>query len=114
MGLFAVGTAVLKPGDLRERMMLGSACGAVAACFGTPTEVALVRMAADARAPPAQRRNYRGVAHALASVAREGGVAALWSGVGPTVLRAALLNAGQLGIYSEVLQAAPHPTVPNG
>ena len=42
--------------------------------------------------------------HALSTIAREEGVLALWAGAAPTVARACLLNAGQLGVYSEAKQ----------
>lgn len=83
------------------KLGLGSAAGAIAAAIGVPSEVALVRMSADSKLPPAERRGYTSVLDALARVAREEGVAALWAGAAPTVVRAALLNAGQLGVYSE-------------
>ena len=51
--------------------------------------------------PAAERRNYKHVVDAVTRIAREEGVAALWGGAGPTMARACLLNAGQLGVYSE-------------
>jgi hypothetical protein len=38
----------------------------------------------------------------MTRIAQEEGVGALWSAWQPTLIRAALLNAGQLGGYSEV------------
>jgi hypothetical protein len=38
----------------------------------------------------------------MTRIASEEGVGALWSAWQPTVIRATLLNAGQLGGYSEV------------
>ena len=83
------------------KMALGCTAGAIAAAIGVPSEVALVRMSADSKLPPAERRGYSSVVDAIARVAREEGVGKLWSGAAPTVARAALLNAGQLGVYSE-------------
>lgn len=103
MGLFTIGLQKLKElraaqgkgVDFGSKLVLGSACGGVAAMVGVPTEVSLVRMAADARVEdPAMRRNYAGVVDAVTRVAKEEGVTALWGGAGPTVARAMLLNAG--------------------
>ena len=83
------------------KLAMGFTAGGLGSLCGVPSEVALVRMTADSRFPPADRRNYKNIFDALARIAKEGGVAALWSGTLPTVARACLLNAGQLGVYSE-------------
>ena len=87
-----------------KKLSLGSAAGGSAALMGVPAEVCLVRMGADSKKPVAERRGYKHVFDALVRIAREEGVAALWSGAAPTVARACLLNAGQLGVYSEAKQ----------
>jgi hypothetical protein len=76
--------------------LLGGALGGVA---GNPADLCNVRMQNDRRLPAPQRRNYRNVFHALACVARNEGVAALWNGVGPNVARGMLMTAGQLASY---------------
>lgn len=83
------------------KLAMGFTAGGLASLCGVPSEVALVRMTADSRFPPAERRNYKHIFDALARIAKEEGVAALWGGTIPTVARACLLNAGQLGVYSE-------------
>ena len=60
-----------------------------------------MRMGADSKKPEAERRNYKNVVDALTRISKEEGVAALWAGAAPTIARACLLNAGQLGVYSE-------------
>ena len=107
-----------------KKLALGSIAGSTAALLGVPSEVCLVRMGADSKKcarptarprppcsrprsaccvgrPAAERRNYKHVVDAVTRIAREEGVAALWGGAGPTMARACLLNAGQLGVYSE-------------
>lgn len=82
----------------------GLAAGATGAFFGTPAEVSLVRMTADGRLPPDQRRNYKNVFNALARIVKEEGILALWTGCGPTIGRAMLVNMCQLASYSQAKQ----------
>lgn len=89
------------PVAFHTKLALGSFAGGVAAVTGNPAEVALVRMAGDARLPLKSRRNYVGVFDCFRRTIQTEGAFSLMSGVGPTVVRACLLNAGQLGAYSE-------------
>lgn len=84
-----------------KKLGLGLVAGGTAALIGVPSEVCLVRMGADSKKPEAERRNYKNVVDAITRIAKEEGVVKLWSGAGPTIARACLLNAGQLGVYSE-------------
>lgn len=109
MALFSIGLAHLAKSSpdgstvsFGTKLLLGSASGGIAACIGVPTEVSLVRMAADAReSNPEQRRNYKGLVDCLLRIAKTEGIGTLWVGVGMTVARAMLLNAGQLAVYSD-------------
>ncbi|CAH2044183.1 unnamed protein product, partial [Iphiclides podalirius] len=83
------------------KAVLGIAAGAIGSFVGTPAEVALIRMTADGRLPKEQRRNYKNVADALMRIIKEEGVLKLWRGATPTVVRAMVVNAAQLGTYSQ-------------
>jgi solute carrier family 25 oxoglutarate transporter 11 len=83
----------------------GLFAGACAALVGNPAEVALVRMTADGKAPPEQRRNYKNVFDALIRVSREDGVATLWRGIGPHIGRAAFLSAAQLATFGQAKES---------
>jgi solute carrier family 25 (mitochondrial oxoglutarate transporter), member 11 len=85
----------------KERAGAGLAAGGLAAMIGNPADLALIRMQSDGLQPVAQRKNYKSVVDALSSIARSEGVAALWSGAAPTVVRAMALNFGQLAFFSE-------------
>lgn len=66
MGMERLSNGGQLPVDFGTKMMLGSLAGGVAASIGVPTEVSLVRMAADARiTDPAMRRNYKGIVDAV-------------------------------------------------
>lgn len=85
----------------KERAFAGLTAGGLAAMVGNPADLALIRMQSDGLKPLAQRKNYKSVIDALSSIAKSEGVAALWSGAAPTVVRAMALNFGQLAFFSE-------------
>ncbi|KAL2760089.1 hypothetical protein ACRALDRAFT_2038799 [Sodiomyces alcalophilus JCM 7366] len=84
-----------------ERASAGLAAGGLAAMIGNPADLALIRMQSDGLKPLAERKNYTSVIDALRGIARSEGVAALWAGAAPTVVRAMALNFGQLAFFSE-------------
>ncbi|CDW58971.1 Mitochondrial 2 oxoglutarate:malate [Trichuris trichiura] len=86
------------------KAFLGIVAGAVGAIVGTPAELSLIRMTADGRLPLEKRRGYSNVFNALFRVVKEEGVATLWRGCGPTVIRAMVVNATQLATYSQSKQ----------
>lgn len=90
-------------GDIPFAKKLGMGCisGGIGSFVGNPSELALVRMSADSKSPVAERRNYSSVFNCLARIAREEGVLKWWRGAAPTVARATLLSACQMGVTSE-------------
>eukprot|EP00522_Entomoneis_paludosa_P011163 CAMPEP_0172441710 /NCGR_PEP_ID=MMETSP1065-20121228/2204_1 /TAXON_ID=265537 /ORGANISM="Amphiprora paludosa, Strain CCMP125" /LENGTH=347 /DNA_ID=CAMNT_0013191187 /DNA_START=42 /DNA_END=1085 /DNA_ORIENTATION=+ len=92
-----------KKNDISFATKLGMGCtsGSIGSLVGTPSEVALVRMGADSKLPVAERRNYTSVVNCLTRIAKEEGVINLWRGAAPTVARATVLSACQLGVTSE-------------
>lgn len=85
----------------KERAGAGLAAGGLAAVVGNPADLALIRMQSDGLKPAAQRANYTSVIDALARISKQEGVARLWAGCYPTVVRAMALNFGQLAFFSE-------------
>ena len=81
------------------KLGMGCAAGGVAAFLSNPIEVTLVRMQADGRLPPAQRRNYSNIFSGLYRIGAEDGVKAYMAGVGPTMVRAMVVNMLQVGGY---------------
>lgn len=88
--------------SLAEKVGAGLLAGAVGAAVANPCDVALVRMQADGKLPAEARRNYRNVFHGLATIGREEGVAALWNGCAPTVVRAMIVTASQFAAYDQI------------
>ncbi|XP_026495756.1 mitochondrial 2-oxoglutarate/malate carrier protein-like [Vanessa tameamea] len=83
------------------KLVMGMAAGGLGAFIGTPAEVALIRMTADGRLPPEQRRNYKNVFNALTRIISEEGPAMLFRGATATVTRAMVVNGAQLGTYAQ-------------
>jgi len=83
------------------KLGMGSISGGIGSFVGTPSEVALVRMAADSKLPSEQRRNYTSVVNCLQRIASEEGAINLWRGATPTVARATLLSSCQMGVTSQ-------------
>lgn len=95
----------------KERAAAGLAAGGLAAIAGNPADLALIRMQSDGLKPAASRANYTSVIDALTRIARTEGVARLWAGAYPTVVRAMALNFGQLAFFSEAKQQLKHTSL---
>ncbi|KAJ4970124.1 hypothetical protein NE237_003223 [Protea cynaroides] len=93
-----------KPLPLYQKALCGLTAGAIGASFGSPADLALIRMQADATLPAAQRRNYSNAFNALGRIVSDEGVLALWKGAGPTVVRAMALNMGMLASYDQSVE----------
>ena len=61
-------------------------------------------MTSDGRLPVEKRRNYKNVFNALSRIIKEEGVLSMWKGCKETVVRAMVLNAVQLSVYSQAKQ----------
>ena len=85
-----------KPLPLWEKAALGLTAGGLGALIGNPADLTLLRMQADTALPADQRRNYKGVGDAFLRIVREEGIGGLFTGAGPTVVRAMALNMGML------------------
>ncbi|GMH08235.1 hypothetical protein Nepgr_010075 [Nepenthes gracilis] len=93
-----------KPLPLYQKALCGLTAGAIGACVGSPADLSLIRMQADATLPAAQRRHYKNAFHALYRIVSDEGVLALWKGAGPTVVRAMALNMGMLASYDQSVE----------
>jgi solute carrier family 25 oxoglutarate transporter 11 len=94
---------------LWQKAACGLTAGGLGALVGTPADLTLIRMQADNTLPVEQRRNYKGVGDAMSKIVKEDGVAGLFRGGGPTVVRAMALNMGMLASNDqakEMIEAA--------
>lgn len=85
-----------KPLPLWQKAACGLTAGGLGALVGSPADLSLIRMQADTQLPPAERRNYKHAFDALGRIVKEEGVGGLFTGAGPTVVRAMALNMGML------------------
>merc|ERR1712056_75581 len=86
--------------------------GGLAAAAGNPADLSLIRMQADSLLPVEQRRNYRGVVHAVSTITRTEGVRGLFKGASLTSTRAMGSTFGTLAFNAqakEMLQDAGAP-----
>ncbi|KAJ0394009.1 hypothetical protein P43SY_006841 [Pythium insidiosum] len=88
-----------QPISTGHNVLLGMIGGALGGAFGNPADIVNIRMQADSRVPPEQRRNYKHAVDGLLRVRREEGAAALMRGVRPNIIRAMLLTTGQIAAY---------------
>eukprot|EP00052_Salpingoeca_macrocollata_P004956 m.44584 g.44584 ORF g.44584 m.44584 type:complete len:346 (+) comp14569_c0_seq1:28-1065(+) len=90
-----------KPLATWRKVVAGMGGGAIGVLVGNPGDVANVRMQADGRLAPAQRRNYRHCFDALGRIRREEGLKMWYSGLLPNIQRGMLVTVGQLASYDE-------------
>jgi hypothetical protein len=86
--------------SLLHKALAGIICGGVSSAICNPTDVIKVRMQADGSKPGVPPR-YRNVVHAFSTIARTEGLRGLYTGVSPTVQRAAVVAAVELASYDE-------------
>mmetsp|Transcript_16253 Transcript_16253/g.27487 ORF Transcript_16253/g.27487 Transcript_16253/m.27487 type:complete len:160 (+) Transcript_16253:265-744(+) len=84
-----------------QKMQCSLTAGGLGSLIGTPADLILIRMQGDSTLPPEQRRNYKSVFDAARRIPAEEGITKLWSGGGPTVIRAMSLNLGMFTTYEE-------------
>lgn len=105
---FLLNNSGKKPSEISflAKLGFGIISGGIGGIAGTPAELALVRMGADAKLPLHERRGL-GVHKILGDIIREKGVLAMWNGVGPTVTRAMVLSSVTLAVTSETKARLP-------
>jgi solute carrier family 25 oxoglutarate transporter 11 len=100
----AMATPDKKPLPFWKKTVAGLAAGGLGSVFGTPADVALIRMQTDSKLPKEQRRNYKHVGDALMQMWRKEGLAGMFAGNMPVVYRAMSLNVGMLTTYDQAVE----------
>merc|ERR1712137_892598 len=86
--------------------------GGVAAAAANPADLSLIRMQTDSLLPAAQRRNYRNVVHAMATIARTEGVGGLFKGASLTSTRAMGSTFGTLAFNAQAKEICRKQVLP--
>uniref|UniRef100_A0A7I4C4L1 Uncharacterized protein n=1 Tax=Physcomitrium patens TaxID=3218 RepID=A0A7I4C4L1_PHYPA len=88
------------------KVAAGSLAGTIGSAIANPTDVVMIRMqapVAGTSVPGATTHwHYRGPFEAFGTIARTEGLRGLYRGVGPTMQRAAILNAAQIPSYDHI------------
>ncbi|KAL9653774.1 hypothetical protein ABK040_008639 [Willaertia magna] len=79
------------------KWFVGLMSGGIAAFVGCPSDLALIRMVSG-------KYTYNHVFDALYKICRDEGVARMWRGSSPTVIRAMIFNSVQLSTYAQSKQ----------
>lgn len=119
LGLYDVFLELARsPGEETVSFARTSVCalsaGGIAAFVGNPADLSLVRMQADSMLPAGERRGYRHVGHAFASIFKYEGFAGLFKGAVPTATRAMAANFGMLAFNTKSKEALEKVGVKKG
>jgi len=79
--------------------------GAIGIMVANPTDVVKIRLQAQGRLPPEQRP-YTGSVDCYKKIIAEKGVAGLWVGIAPNIMRNAIINAAEIASYDQYKQIA--------
>lgn len=101
---FYVGKDHVGDVPLTKKILAALTTGALGITVANPTDLVKVRLQAEGRLPPGVPRRYSGALNAYSTIARQEGVKALWTGIGPNIARNAIINAAELASYDQVKQ----------
>ncbi|ACO61286.1 mitochondrial carrier family [Micromonas commoda] len=87
---------------LHLKVAAGLTTGAVGITIASPTDLVKVRMQAEGKLPEGAPRRYPSAFKAYGIIAKQEGVAALWTGLSPNIMRNAIINAAELASYDQV------------
>ncbi|TVU06798.1 hypothetical protein EJB05_46833 [Eragrostis curvula] len=100
---FFAGGNVVGHVSLLHKILAALATGVIAIVVANPTDLVKVRLQADGKVNTV-KRNYSGALNAYATIIRQEGIGALWTGLGPNVARNAIINAAELASYDQFKQ----------
>lgn len=92
----------LKPGEnptLGVKILAGLITGAFGICVANPTDVVKIRLQAQARATDPSQIKYKGALDCYKKTIAADGIAGLWVGLVPNILRNSVINAAELATY---------------
>ena len=71
----------------------------------SPTDLVKVRMQAEGKLAPGTAKKYPSAVGAYGVIVRQEGLAALWTGLTPNIMRNSIINAAELASYDQFKQS---------
>jgi len=96
-------TGPLAPGQnptLLQKIVASMATGAIGISVANPTDVVKIRMQAQGRLP-VEEHLYKSSSDCYKKIVAEKGIAGLWIGLAPNVMRNSLINAAEIASYDQ-------------
>ncbi|XP_078178592.1 mitochondrial uncoupling protein 1-like [Carex rostrata] len=90
--------------SLSTKIFAALTTGAIAIIVANPTDLVKVRLQSEGKLAAGAKRRYSGALSAYATIIRQEGLGALWTGLGPNIARNAIVNAAELASYDQVKQ----------
>lgn len=108
IGLYVpVRTAIageLKPGEtpsLRTKILAAMCTGTIGISVANPTDVVKVKMQSQARSNDPAMKKYKSSIDCYSKIYAEAGLAGLWVGIIPNILRNSVINAAEIASYDQ-------------
>ncbi|KAI4373419.1 hypothetical protein MLD38_011545 [Melastoma candidum] len=89
---------------LFQKIMAAMLTGAIAIIVANPTDLVKVRLQAEGKLSGGVLSRYSGSLNAYITIAKQEGLRALWTGLGPNIARNATINAAELASYDQIKQ----------
>jgi solute carrier family 25 (mitochondrial uncoupling protein), member 8/9 len=99
---------------LHLKIAAGLTTGALGITVANPTDLVKVRMQSEGKLPAGTPRKYPSAFAAYGIIARQEGLAGLWTGWAPNVARNSIINAAELASYDQIKSSILAMGVPDG
>lgn len=86
------------------KIAAGLTTGAIGITVASPTDLVKVRLQAEGKLPEGAVKKYPSATKAYGIIVKQEGVAALWTGWTPNVMRNSIINAAELASYDQIKQ----------
>jgi solute carrier family 25 uncoupling protein 8/9 len=90
--------------SILQKIAAGLTTSAIGISVASPADVVKVRLQAEGRLAPNVPRRYNGVIDAYSKIIKAEGIAGLWTGYGPNLVRNCVVNATELVAYDQTKQ----------
>ena len=98
---FYVGEDHVGDVPLHMKLAAGLTTGGLGIMVASPTDLVKVRMQAEGKLPAGTPKKYPSAMSAYGIIVKQEGVAALWTGLTPNIMRNSIINAAELVSYDQ-------------